>query len=772
MPLPHLTCFLAIVRTDLIRAVQNTGDFMVAAISKTRSIAFFTIALVYASTASARTPLVGVNEVKGGSLLFATKTPGRHIPAPLLATDVEIRVSGPIARVNVRQKFLNPSKHWLEGRYVFPLPPQSAVHHMIMRGKETEVIAEIKEKQAARRIYRQAQQGGRRAALIEQQRPNIFTTRVANLAPDGTIEVEIKYLQRVRYDQGRFHLRFPMVVAPRYTPRGPVRMVNTPGDGAPPTPRPGQPLPKSPVLHPEKGKTNPVRLRVKLDAGVKLAALESPHHTIDATGWEDGTSDIRLAGDVKPADRDFELIWTPVSSTQPTVSLFKEQIGDEAFVLAMVLPPAKDQTRAPTPRDILFVLDKSGSMAGASIRQARAALNFALGRLQPQDRFNIIRFANETDALFGDLRSVTPETQHRAVRFVKGTRAKGGTNMRPALLRALAGRPIDGRMRQIVFLTDAAISNETALFDEIASQIGDQRLFTVGIGSAPNSYFMQRAAELGRGSFTYIGNAQKVGEQMRALFRKIERPMATSLSAVWVGFADKGRRIDSYPARLPDLYDGEPIVLTARFRGEAELPQNTALVLSGEIGGRSWQRTVDLSRARPAAGAGTLWGRSRIKDLMMSLHHGASPESVRRAVTATALRHHIVSRYTSLVAVEKKITRPADEPIYPRDVPRNLPDGWEFDDVFGDVIKTRSATPDSTARPPAAPALRQEASLRQRSASVNSTVASRVPLAVPAAGQGQAVRLPAGSTSAAINLLVGLIALLTGIFVMRRRRAA
>ena len=184
--------------------------------------------------------------------------------------------------------------------------------------------------------------------------------------------------------------------------------------------------------------------------------------------------------------------------------------------------------------------------------------------------------------------------------------------MRPALLAALAGTPEDGRLRQIVFLTDAAISNETALFDEIATRIGQNRLFTVGIGSAPNSYFMQQAAELGRGGFIYIGNTQKVGETMRALFRKIERPMATSLAARWDGFPADGHRIDSYPSRLPDLYDGEPVILAARIKGGDFSMQNTALSISGKVDGVVWQQRIDLSTAHPVKGAGTLWGRARI----------------------------------------------------------------------------------------------------------------------------------------------------------------
>jgi Ca-activated chloride channel family protein len=645
---------------------------------------------------------------------------------------------------------------------------------MTLRGKAMEIVAEIKEKEAARKIYQQAQQSGRRAALIEQHRPNIFTTDVANLAPGDSIEVEIDYLQLVRYDQGRFHLRFPMVVAPRYSPPSPVQLVDTPANGTPATGNPDQPPPETPVLHPDEGKLNPVRLRVRLDAGVQLASLKSPHHGIVASDWQEGQSEISLADGVVPADRDFELVWEPAVGAQPAVALFQETLEAETFVLAVVLPPAADQAPSVLPRDVVFVLDRSGSMAGASIRQARAALVFALGRLTPQDRFNILRFANQTESLFDGLRPVSPESRALAVRYVEQTEAGGGTNMRPALLAALAGDAAAGRLRQVVFLTDAAVGNEAALFDEIAARTGDNRLFTVGIGSAPNSYFMQRAAELGRGSFTYIGNTEDVGEKMRALFRKIERPMATGLAATWQGLPEGTHRIDAYPGRLPDLYDGEPVMLAARISGPEVPLQNAALTVSGTVGGAPWQRRIALTDARPATGAATLWGRARIRALMMSLHRGADANSVRRAVTATALRHHIVSRYTSLVAAEKAISRPTDEPVFPRDVPRNLPDGWVFEKVFGDVLKTRAASrvpalaPDMGATPlPVA----QEARLRQATDSVvHRSAAPRA--AAPAAAQGQPVRLPAGSTAAPLHLLLGILMLLIAVILLRRARPA
>lgn len=741
-------------------------------IRMTGAIVLIAFALTPGTAVLAQDGLVGINDVGGGSLLFATKIPGRHVPAPLLATDVDISVSGPIARVKVRQIFLNPSRYWLEGQYVFPLPDRSAVHRMIMRAGEHEIVAEIREKEAARKIYRQALQSGRRAALIEQRRPNIFTTSVANLAPNGTVEVEISYVQRIRYDQGRFELRFPMVVAPRYTPRDKVLTVNAPGGTEQTVRGPAPALPKSPVLHPDAGKLNPVKLRVHLDAGVPLADLTSPHHRIVASDWRGGKSEIKLAKGVVPADRDFELVWTPQAGAKPTVALFREKLDDEDFILAMVLPPAPDQAPAPSGRDVIFVLDKSGSMGGASIRQARKALIFAVERLTPDDRFNIIRFASQTDALFDGLRRMTGETRQRALQYVKGTEADGGTNMLPALMAALAGKPLRGRLRQIVFLTDAAIGNEADLFDEIAARIGQNRLFTVGIGSAPNSYFMHRAAELGRGSFTYIGNRQKVDETMRALFRKLERPMATNLAVRWDGFPADGYRIDAYPARLPDLYDSEPIILAARIKGSAVSLQNAALSVSGDIGGFAWHKRVGLSSAHPLAGAGTLWGRARIENLMLSLHRGAEPVSVRRAVTATALRHHLVSRYTSLVAAEKTDARPVDEPVFSRSVPRNLPDGWVFEKVFGGVLKTDTA---ARLSPAALPADRsghgiQRKAARQRLGGAGRVMAMAKVAPAAVAVQGPAVRLPAGGTAATLNFIVGIFLLLIGVVLALRKR--
>ena len=307
-----------------------------------------------------------------------------------------------MARVVVKQNFINPSDALLEARYVFPLPENAAVNHMVVTTGDKKIVSKIKEKQKARKIYQQAKRAGKRAALIEQHRPNIFSTKVSNIGPKATVTVEVTYLKRIRFDQDTFHPRFPMVVAPRYTPRGEVHIVKL-------TPEPSTKPDNwfdTPVREPKFGKTNPVTLTVTLDAGVPLTSVKSLHHKLFGDGWEDGSATLRLADKTVPADKDFELIWAPKRGAVPASALFTETVHGETFYLAVMLPPRPDISAMP-PREIVFVLDCSGSMAGKSIKQARKALHFALDRLHPANRFNVIRFSDQTDQLFNSVRPPT-----------------------------------------------------------------------------------------------------------------------------------------------------------------------------------------------------------------------------------------------------------------------------------------------------------------------------------------------------------------------------
>lgn len=617
-------------------------------------------------------------EVRQGTLLL--KNRGETVAVPAVLTDVEIKVSGIVARARVRQTYRNPFEEWFEGIYVFPLPENAAVDHMRMRIGERLIEGEIKERRAARAAFEQAKTSGQRSALVEQERPNVFTTSVANLGPGQEIVVEIEYQQTLRLEAtempAHFSLRFPLVVGPRYIPGSPTGYT---GSGASPdTDRvPDASRITPPVLHPQRHPpANPVRLRVELDAGVPLARLYSPYHPIILRELGDGKRLIELAAGEVPADRDFELNWTPAAGHAPQAALFVERKPSRSYALLMLLPPAADSVAARLPREVVFVIDTSGSMSGASIAQAREALELAIARLGAQDRFNLVEFNSTARALWREARPATDDNRRRAAEFVRALRAQGGTEMAPALNLALDGEENPTRVRQVIFLTDGAVGNEDELFKLIGRKLGDSRLFTVGIGSAPNSHFMSRAARTGRGSFTYIGRIEEVKEKISALFAKLESPVLKGIEITWPA----GAQAEAWPQRIPDLYLGEPLLVSAaldQLEGEIRI--------SGLRGDTAWDTTLRLDDARRAGGPGVLWAREKIQSLVDSLGEGAAEDEVRNAVVEVALEHHLASKYTSLVAVDRTPVRPAEAPLKSGAIPTNLPAGWQYEAVFGEL---------------------------------------------------------------------------------------
>ena len=638
-------------------------------------VAMLCLTPVAARAATGAVAEAAATRVTGGTLLFRGGD-GAAVPAPLLETDVDLRVTGPVARAIVRQQFVNPTSDWVEGVYVFPLPEDAAVDHLRLHVGDRVLEGVIRERAAAKATYEQAKREGRRTGLVEQERANIFTTSVANIAPGASVAVEIEYQQTLRWDDGRYRLRVPLVVGPRYIPGAPVA---TPPDAAGWSPNtdvvPDASRITPPVVHPSRGPINPVTLRVTLAPGAPLSRLDSTYHAIHATPGPDGTYRIELGAGLVPADRDFELVWETAAGTIPAAAVFTEGRDDGVYGLLVVTPPspAADAARR-QPREVVFVIDNSGSMAGASIEQAKAALQLALARLGPADMFNVIRFNHTMDAVFETPRPATREYVALAARWVERLRATGGTEMRPPLMRALEGGEGDGRLRQVIFLTDGGVGNEAELFEIIHKLLGDRRLFTVGIGSAPNSHFMRGAARYGRGTFTYIGAVSEVQEKMTALFRKLEAPALTDLRLELPGIA----AAEVLPDPVPDLYIGEPVVVAFNA---ATLPAHA--VLRGRFGATTWEREVSLQRAPEHAGLATHWARAKIGALLDGRRGGADDDGVRQAVIQEALAHHLVSPYTSLVAVDVTPVRPEDAALQSHAMPTNLPHGWDYEAVFG-----------------------------------------------------------------------------------------
>ncbi len=642
---------------------------------------------VAADAAAEMTPMEQ-DQVQRGSLLLHLASGGVSLDAPMLKTDVKMDVSGMLARVSVHQRFHNISSEWAEGIYVFPLPEDAAVDRMRLRIGERIIEGEIKEKAEARRTYEKAKREGKKASLLRQERPNIFTTAVANIAPGEEVVVEIEYQQNLHYDQERFSIRFPLVVAPRYIPGTPKQSDEIKGFQGSGWAKDTDQVPDAsritpPVLDPAHGKINQVSIQVNLNAGFPLARLESSYHPMDTTQDEQGVHHMTLREGQVPADRDFELTWVPAANNAPQAAMFRENWDDADYSLMMVMPPAKANADAGRiAREVIYVIDTSGSMHGASIDQARAALLLALKRLQPGDRFNVIQFNSNTSALFRGAVQVTPNNIHKAMNYVAGLYAEGGTEMLSALRLALRDDASEGMLRQVVFLTDGSVGNEEKLFNTIQQQLGSSRLFTVGIGSAPNSFFMTRAAQFGRGTFTYIGKVDEVKQKMAELFSKLESPMLTDIT---IELAD-GIKADLRPQRIPDLYLGEPLLVALRTEQKP-----TQMQIKGVLDGKPWSRSIEMEGGADSPGVHLLWARRTIADLMDERARGKPESEVRTAVLDIALTHKLVSKYTSLVAVDKTPVRPMDKDLKQKNIPTNLPKGWSSNQVFGSL--PQSATP-------------------------------------------------------------------------------
>ncbi len=583
---------------------------------------------------------VTLADPKAGALLALTGEAGQYTTVPTVSTDVAITVTGMVARTRVTQYFHHQGSDFIEALYVFPLPEKAAVDRLLVRIGEREIEGQVREKEEARRVYEKAKAEGRKAALVEQRRPNLFTNSVAHIGPDDRVVVSIEYQQALEYDNGQYRLRFPLAVTPRYHPSVAEGSDSDP-DEAP---------------HEGCGSSaNSVDIAVTIEAGVPLGAIEGSYHDV----WiEKSAGDkralIALTKDQEAADRDFELTWRVASGAEPRAAVFTQEVGGLQYALLMVVPPQPNAAERAAfqrlPRETLLVVDTSGSMQGTSMEQAKSALLVALGTMTPRDRFNVVEFNSVVRALHPAAVSATLASLDHARAWVGRLKAQGGTEMDKALTVALDGRETPGYLRQVVFMTDGAVGNEQDLFRLIAQRLGASRLFIVGIGSAPNGHFMTKAAQFGRGTFTHVGDVREVQEKMTRLFEKIEAPVLRDVSLAWTD----GTPVETFPARVPDLYLGEPIVVAA---ATGSAPRS--VVVTGLRGNQPWSAVLTLSAGEPAPGVGALWANAKIASLMDGLATGADAAEVRSGVVKVAMTHHLVSAYTSLVAVDVTPTAPA-----------------------------------------------------------------------------------------------------------------
>lgn len=592
--------------------------------------------IVRVETARAEEPFWGVEF--GGDLAA--------LQAVALHTRIDVEVTGLVARVSVDQVFRNEGLDWAEAVYRFPLPAGAAVDRLRVEAGGRVLEGEIREKAEARRSYEQARDEGRVASLVEQQRADQFETRLANIGAGEEIRVSIGFLAHVGFSGGRYDLDLPLTFTPRYTPadRGTGRLHR--------------------FLAAADSGGHTLEIEVRLNTGLPLARIESRFHDIDIEPTAQGYR-LSLVDPDTRIDRVFALEWTPEFGLAPEATVTTWDGPDATYALALLAPPLAAAVE-PRAREVVFVIDTSGSMEGASLEQAALALRHGLEFLGEDDWFNLVEFNSDARLLFEESLPATALNRTRAARFIDGLKANGGTEMQPALDLAL-GLPRRDELRQVVFVTDGSVGNERELLSRIGERLGAARLFTVSIGSAPNTWFMRKAALIGRGSHTHIGRPAEVGPRMASLWARIEHPALQNVCIDW------GMDAEFYPEIVPDLYAGEPLWLFARLpRAPREV------TVCGVLDGRPWEQRARVTASDGGEAIGALWARSKIEALEDGRLFGADEGAVRRQVLDLALEFGLLTRYTSLVAVDRTPVRPESAALETRDVPNLLPAGGTF----------------------------------------------------------------------------------------------
>ena len=621
----------------------------------------------------------GLPQAGEGCLLYRSPISGLYEPVPLVHTDVALDVRGLVAAATVTQQYANSSKEPIEAVYVFPLPHDAAVYDMEIRIGNRVIRSVIKERAEAKRVYEAAKSEGKRAALLEEERPNIFTASVANIMPGDRIEVRLRYVEPLTWEDGRMRLVFPMVVGPRYIPGTQAVGHNGTGWALDTNAVPDASRITPPVRNPESRSGHDISLALDLDSGFQAASIKCVSHEVNVRRLPDGRRHVELAAGATLPNKDFVLEVQQAESKRPKTALFLSpatDAGDTHFLLAAFPPTVAPSERMPV--EMLYMIDISGSMAGASIEQAREALLQALDRLRPGDRFSILAFNNNYSEIAPEPMPASSENLGAARRYVKALAAGGGTEMLPALLHLMQIPEKPGFLRHIVLLTDGCLGDEETIFAALRDHLGGARLFTVAIGSAPNLFLATKMAQFGRGSFTHIANVSEVRERMGRLFSSIESPVLTDVKLSFEGV----EVAEIYPERPPDLFLRQPLLIFGRIsKGRVGKVHLTA-----RAGNEAYKTTIafDASKASFHPGITTLWARKRVEDMMdrwrQSDENGRT--EIRSGIIAHAIRYRLVTRFTSLVAVEEVVANTSGHSnTVP--VPTELPAGWQMDKVFG-----------------------------------------------------------------------------------------
>lgn len=613
-----------------------------------------------------------------GGTIEATLADGKKVNFPLLKAEMLAKVKGDLVTVTVKQTFANPSDKPLHATYLFPLNQNAAVHEMVMEVGDERVQAKIKRIEEAKATFEQAKQEGKAASLLVEHRPNMFTQDIANLMPNLPVQVTLTYIQTLPKIDGQYELVLPLIVGPRYQPAG---------AGVPPTPaadvnsktKLGQweveKLPAYPEVaglnSPEIIDKNRVSITVDLDAGLPITELSSKTHAISEDKISATQRLIHLAEGKTIDNKDFVLRYR-LSGTKTQAGLLAHQDERGGFFSLQLEPPALPAIKDIAAREMVFVLDTSGSMDGEPVAASKQFMLHALHNLHPNDYFRIIHFSNNAEEFTAEPVAATPENIQQGLNYVEGLKADGGTNVPNAITQAF-GKPAKANtLRIVVFLTDGYIGNESEVLNMIAEKIGTARIYALGVGTSVNRFLLEEMANQGRGFARFINPTEKADDVAIQLAGKLENPVLTDISIDWGDLTVS----ETTPAKIPDLFAGGAV----RIQGKYSQSGQHTIKVNGLLNGRKAQLPITVTLPANSDDKNNpipvIWARSQIAEAMRLINtpshlrtEAVADNVLKDKVTELGLNFALTTQWTSFVAVSEKIVNEHPEQAEHSNVP-------------------------------------------------------------------------------------------------------
>lgn len=609
---------------------------------------------------------------------------------PLKQTNVTAKVAGNLSRVSVTQVFENPFEETLEAIYVFPLPDEAAVDDLQIKIGDRIIKSQIKKREEAQEIYQQAKEEGRTAGLLEQERDNIFTQSIANIKPGEKIEVTIYYTNSLKFQDGNYEFVFPMVVGPRYIPGNLVDGMRQETDQVPDADRI-----TPPILPPNTRSGHNINVTVEIDAGIPIENIESPSHEI-VTKNRGNIVQVNLADYDTIPNKDLILRYQ-VAGEDTQFTVLTEADSRGGHFAAYLIPAWQYQSDEIIAKDVIFLMDTSGSQRGEPLAKSKQLMRRFIQGLNTEDTFTIIDFSDTTTALSENPLSNTIENRQKALAYINQLEANGGTQLLNGIKTVLNfSKPPAGRLRSIVLITDGYIGNENEVLAEVKNELkSGNRLYNFGVGSSVNRFLLNRLAEVGRGTVQITRPDEPTEAVVEAFFRHINNPILTDIRVSWIG---EGTPVELYPVRPSDLFDSQPLVLFGR---KIDRRSGTLKVTATTASGDRYEQTLPVSftpgttvsQAESTSSTtiptdfgnvaiAQLWGRAKIKHLMNQMFGGETKSGV-EAVTQTALDYRLLSQYTAFVAVTQEVRVDPDGTKRTVEVPVELPEGVSYEGIFG-----------------------------------------------------------------------------------------